>query len=72
MNEVPEITEELRAQAKLQPGGYLYSVDMEYAKDGIDGAIPPQGIVGAYPVDDEGNIIEEFMPNPNYRKLLPQ
>lgn len=69
MNNVPEINEEMKAQAKLQPGGYLYCIDPVYAKDGVDGEIPPQGIIGAYPVDAEGNIVDEFQANPNYREL---
>lgn len=66
MNTPPKITEEMKAAAKNQPGGYIYSIDSYYAKDGVDGAIPPQGIIGAYPVDAEGNIIPEFTANPNY------
>ena len=66
MKNPPEITEEMKEHARQQPGGYTYVIDPYYAKDGVDGAIPPQGIIGAYPVDAEGNIIPEFTANPNY------
>lgn len=64
----PEITEAMQAQARQQPGGYVYCIDPHYATDGVDGAIPPQGIIGAYPVDENGIIIPEFMANPHYVK----
>lgn len=69
MNNTPEITEAMKESARNQPGGYVYCIDPRYAKDGVDGAIPPQGIIGAYPVDADGTIIPEFMKNPNYVEL---
>ncbi len=66
MNIAPEITDAMKEQARQQPGGYVYCIDPYYAKEGADGAIPPQGIIGAYPVDAEGNIVPEFMANPKY------
>ncbi len=66
MKTPPEITEAMKEQARQQPGGYVYCIDPSYAKDGADGAIPPQGIIGAYPVDANGDIIPEFTANPNY------
>ena len=69
MNTPPEITEAMRNEAAKRPGGYVYCIDPRYAKDGADGAIPPQGILGAYPVDERGVIVPEFMANPNYVPL---
>ncbi len=65
----PEINEAMKEEARQKPGGYVYCIDPNYAKDGANGAIPPQGIIGAYPVDDNGNIIPEFTANPNYVEL---
>ena len=58
-------TPEATAEAKLNPGGWVYEID-----DGYDpnGAVPPEAIVGAWQVDDAGNIVGEFKPNPNYHK----
>jgi hypothetical protein len=66
MNNPPEITEAMKIEAKQKPGGYIYCIDPLYAPDGVNGAIPPQGIIGAYPVDEGGNIISDFTANPNY------
>lgn len=66
MNNPPEITDAMKQEASQKPGGYVYCIDPTYAQDGVNGAIPPQGIIGAYPVDNNGNIIAEFTANPNY------
>ncbi len=58
-----EITAELRAQAKQQPGGYVYVIS------GVDdpmGAVPPHKIRGAWKVDDHGEIEGEFIPNAGF------
>lgn len=66
MKTPPEITEAMKKEARQKPGGYIYCIDPNYAPDGANGAIPPQGIIGAYPIDSDGNIVPEFMANPNY------
>lgn len=66
MTNPPEITDAMKQEAQQKPGGYIYCIDPAYAKDGANGAIPPQGIVGAYPVDNTGTIVPEFTANPNY------
>jgi len=58
-----EITQELRDQAKLQPGGYVYVIQ---GVDDAMGRVPPEKIRGAWKVDDAGEIVGEFMPNPNF------
>lgn len=68
MKNPPEITEAMREEARRQPGGNVYVIDPLYAKDGVNGAIPPQGIIGAYPVDSSGEVIPDFISNPNYLK----
>lgn len=59
----PPITDELRAQAQRQPGGWLYSIDPAYNPDG---QVPPYAIIGAWQVDDQGRI-SGFKHNGNYR-----
>ena len=61
---VPPVTEELRAQARTRPGGWLYAIDPAYDPEGRD---PPQGVVGAWRVDQQGEITGTFEHNPNYR-----
>ena len=59
----PKITDEARAEAKANPGGWVYAID-----GGRDpnGAIPREFIQGAWRVDEIGEIVGEFIPNPNY------
>jgi len=66
MKNPPQIDEAMKEQARQQPGGYVYCIDPHYAQDGAGGEIPPQGIIGAYSVDANGEIIPEFMANPHY------
>ncbi|MGH7217947.1 MAG: DUF2185 domain-containing protein [Candidatus Microsaccharimonas sp.] len=68
MNEAPTITEAMQQEAATKPGGYVYCIDPSYAKDGPNGAIPREGIIGAYPVDQNGIIIPKFSFNPHYVK----
>lgn len=70
MNNPPEITQAMRDEAKRQPGGYVYCIDSQYADGGVNGRIQPQAIIGAYPVNESGEIIPEFMPNPRYDESL--
>lgn len=66
MSTTPEITPEMIEQAKQFPNGYVYCIDPAYTQDEASGVVPPQDIIGAYPVDAEGTIIPEFQANPNY------
>jgi hypothetical protein len=52
-----------RMAALLQPGGCIYRFSGPF---GPNDAIPPGAIFGAWQVDDGGNIVGEFMRNPNY------
>ena len=51
------------AEAAKHPGGWVYEIG-----GGLypDGAIPPEAIVGAWKVGDDGKIVGQFQPNPNY------
>jgi hypothetical protein len=59
----PPITDALRAQARANPGTWVYAVDPEF--DGAD-RVPPEGIVGAWRADENGELSGEFTPNPRY------
>ncbi|RCW47058.1 hypothetical protein DFQ14_101402 [Halopolyspora algeriensis] len=60
----PPITEEMREQARQTPDSWLYIVDPGYQESGEN--IPPEGVVGAYRIDSEGEIDEEFHHNDEY------
>lgn len=60
----PAITDAMAMKARAMPGGNLYAVDPGFDPDGV---VPPEGIQGAFPVDDHGTIVDAFIPNPNYR-----
>lgn len=58
-----EPTLEAREEAKSNPGGWVYAIDARYDRNG---AVPPEAIKGAWRVNETGEIIGEFVPNPNY------
>ncbi|MEU5567718.1 type VII secretion system-associated protein [Micromonospora musae] len=60
----PMVTDELRRQAKQTPESWIYAVDpaFEGAED-----VPGWAVVGAFRVDERGEIGDEFRRNPNYR-----
>jgi hypothetical protein len=58
-----EPTPEARAEAKLNPGGWVYAIEGEY---GPTDAVPPHVIRGAWKVDEQGEIIGAFISNPNF------
>lgn len=59
----PPITDALRAEARANPGGWVYAIDPEFA--GVD-SVPPEGIIGAWQADEAGALSGEFTPNPRY------
>lgn len=60
----PEITPDMRASARANPNTWLYVIDPAFD---ADDDVPPWGVVGAYAVDDRGEIEEGFHRNPRYR-----
>ena len=62
--EAPAITDALRAHARQNPGKWTYVVDPALDDSG---EVPTEGIVGAWKVDDNGEIDERFRPNEKYR-----
>lgn len=57
------VTEALLAEAKTRPGGWVYEIVGNY---GPDDPVPPSAIRGAWKVDEQGDIVGEFQPNPNF------
>lgn len=60
----PEITAEMRANARANPNSWLYVIDEEFDPSG---QVPSWAVVGAYPVNDSGVIVADFHPNDQYR-----
>ena len=52
-------------EAKENPGGWVYEIRADFDPNG---AIPPYAVVGAWKVDDDGKIVGDFIPNPNFRQ----
>ena len=61
----PVITPAMRDQAKKQPNTWLYVVDPIFTDPNAE--VPPWGFIGGYRVDEQGEITDDFSPNPNYR-----
>ena len=59
-------SEDAIEEAKKYPNGWVYEIDARYH---CDGYIPPHAIFGAWKVNGNGQIVGEFIPNPNYRPL---
>lgn len=59
-----KLTRGARAEARKNPGGWVYEIEGPY---GPDDAVPPEAVVGAWQVDENGRIVGDFIPNPNYR-----
>lgn len=59
----PPLTDALRAEARANPGAWIYAVDPGY--DG-QADVPPQGVVGAWQSDEKGELSGDFTPNPRY------
>lgn len=55
---------ELIKEAKNNPNGWVYVLNKEFERKQ---EVPPEFIKGAWKVDEKGEIIGEFIPNPNYR-----
>lgn len=58
---------ELLSEAKLWPGQHVFEISPGWDRDG---QIPPAAIVGAWPIDQNGEPTGEFVPNPNYDPSL--
>lgn len=54
----------MRANARANPNSWLYVIDEAFDPNG---PVPSWAVVGAYPVNAAGQIVEEFHPNDRYR-----
>lgn len=61
--ENPPVTEEMREKARQAPGTWIYLVDPAF--EGAE-EVPGSAVVGAYHVDDNGEIGTEFTRNADY------
>jgi len=59
--ETMEPTAATREEARRTPNGWVYAIDGDF---GSDTAVPPQAIKGAWKVDANGEIVGDFVPNP--------
>ena len=62
----PSYPEALLAEARKQPGGWVYEIDPRF--DPL-GAVPPEGIKGAWRVGPDGFPTGEYQSNPAYRPV---
>ncbi|GAA4539000.1 type VII secretion system-associated protein [Amycolatopsis samaneae] len=60
----PEITAEMRRNARANPNSWLYVIDEAFDPNG---PVPSWAVVGAYPVNADGDIVADFHPNDRYR-----
>ncbi|MGW3961935.1 type VII secretion system-associated protein [Amycolatopsis sp. NPDC005003] len=60
----PEITAEMRANARANPDSWLYVIDEAFDPNG---PVPSWAVVGAYPVNGAGDVVADFHPNDRYR-----
>jgi hypothetical protein len=56
---------ELVAEALRHPSGWVYEIDGEMVAD-PDGEVPPEAIIGAWEVDQQGKLTGSYKANPNY------
>lgn len=60
----PQITCEMRANARANPNSWLYVIDEAFDPNG---SVPSWAVVGAYPVNADGEIVDDFHANDQYR-----
>lgn len=56
------------AEAKRKPNGWVYMIEGNF---GRNDAVPLQSIKGAWTANEAGEIVGDFMPNPNYIPSSP-
>jgi hypothetical protein len=65
VNRLEDVPLDAREEAKKNPGGWVYKIEGDFSPQDY---VPPEAIVGAWKVDNNGNITGEFIPNPNFRR----
>lgn len=66
---VHEITEEVVRAARANPNGWVYKIEGSF---GVTEHVPPEAIVGAWKVNEKGNLTGEFVPNDKYTPTQPK
>jgi len=59
-----QITAEVIDAARKNPNGWVYKIEGSF---GPEDHVPPESIVGAWKVDEHGQITGEFIKNPKYQ-----
>ena len=58
-----QVTADVVKAAQENPNGWVYKIEGDFKPEE---QIPPEAVVGAWKVDENGNITGEFIPNPNH------
>jgi hypothetical protein len=58
-----EITDDVIKAARENPGGWVYKIEGQFCPQDH---VPPEAVVGAWKVDDNGLLTGEFVSNPKY------
>lgn len=59
-----EITYDVIKAARENANGWVYKIEGSF---GPTEHVPPEAVVGAWKVDENGNLTGEFMSNPKYQ-----
>ncbi|WP_460107317.1 hypothetical protein [Pseudomonas sp. H1_F01] len=64
MNDVKILPEPREVEeAARNPNGWVYRI---YGHYGVNDAVPPEAVVGAWKVNEEGQIVGDFILNPRF------
>jgi hypothetical protein len=58
-----DIPPEAKEEARRHPNGYVYVIVGSFSPEED---VPPEAIMGAWKVDENGQIVGEFISNPKY------
>lgn len=58
------ITEEVISAARENVNGWVYKIEGTYSSTEY---VPPEAIVGAWKVNEKGDLTGDFFPNPRYK-----
>ncbi len=66
-NSEHEITEDVIRAARENANGWVYKIEGSFSPTEY---IPPEAVVGAWKVNENGNLTGEFIPNQKYKPGL--
>jgi hypothetical protein len=58
-----DVTDDVKKAALQNANGWVYKIEGSF---GPTEYVPPEAIVGAWKVDENGKVTGEFLPNPKY------